>query len=112
MLNRRKPRNVTMQKKFLVAIKDVCYIEDLMILKEVGYRKAHVLKDEIRSSILKKEGKLCPYPMPMDKVLDELGIDIKKLESSAFREKKFGVPVEITKENAPTVESQRIDNTH
>lgn len=102
---RKKPQSVTMQKKFLVALKDVCYIEDLMFLKEVGYWKARNLKDEIRSAILNKEGKICPYPMPMDKVLEELGMDIKRMELSAQREKKLGIPIEIVKENAPTVES-------
>lgn len=104
-MDRKKPQNVTMQKKFLVALKDVCYIEDLMLLKEIGYWKAQKLKDQIRSSILKKEGKICPYPMPMDKVLEDLGMDIKRMELSALKEKKLGIPIEIIKENAPTVES-------
>lgn len=91
MINRKKP-NSTFQQRFLTSLKLSLYIEDIMIVANVGYDRAHRIKKEI----LSKYNTL--YPIPTEIVLEHLHIDEARLERSAMKEKKLG----IKNESAPT----------
>lgn len=81
-MNKTKP-NSTFQEQFLVSLKPWLYIEDIMVLINVGYCKAHKIKCEI----MNKHNTL--YPIPTEIVLDHLGINEQRLERAAMKEKKL-----------------------
>lgn len=81
-MNKTKPHS-TYQEQFLVSLKPWLYIEDIMVLVNVGYSKAYNIKKEI----MQKHNTL--YPIPTEIVMDHLGLSEQRMERAAMKEKKL-----------------------
>ena len=81
-MNKTKPHS-TFQEQFLVSLKPWLYIEDIMVLVNVGYSKAYNIKKEIM-----QEHKTL-YPIPTEIVMNHLGLNEQRMERAAMKEKKL-----------------------